>query len=48
MAKRDSLPIPTDRKFGVTFGCVFAALALWAVWKHHGPGSRRAGNPSIC
>lgn len=30
-----SLKIPTDRNFGVTFGCVFTALALWAAWKHN-------------
>ena len=35
MAKREAVKIPTDRNFGVTFGCVFAALALWAAWKHN-------------
>ena len=47
MEKRDAFKIPTDRNFGVTFGCVFAALALWAAWKHKAHAAGIVGGLSV-
>jgi hypothetical protein len=47
VANRDVRKIPTDRHFGLAFGCVFAALAAWAVWKHNVAAGWTMGGLSI-